>query len=104
MKTWSISFQSKSAAYAENFVRSLRYAVIVFAEALRSRNACKNCRLAFSTGPRGAAFFLCAILFSLRAGMMLAVDRLQPIQRDVGINLCRRNVGMAEQGLDGTQV
>src|SRR4051794_40875621 len=76
---------------------------MVFAEALRSRRACRNCMLLFSTGPRGDVF-ASAILFPLRARMMLAIDRLQSIKRYVGVDLRGRYIGVAKKSLDGAQV
>ena len=36
--------------------------------------------------------------------MMLRVHALQPVERDMGVNLRRRNIGVAEDSLHGAQV
>ena len=36
--------------------------------------------------------------------MVLRIDALQAVEGDVGVDLCRRNVGMSEDGLDGAQI
>src|SRR5260370_39421865 len=44
------------------------------------------------------------LLSGLRPRLMFCVHALQSVQRDVGIDLRRRNVGVAENRLHGAQV
>src|SRR5262252_8539304 len=43
-------------------------------------------------------------LLCLRPRMMLAINIFQPVERHMRVNLRGRNVGMAENRLDGTQI
>src|SRR5947207_15841570 len=62
-----------------------------------------RCSMAFNTNP-GSKIRRSASFQPLRARMKLAMHSLQPLLIDMGVNLCRRYVGVAQHLLDDSQI